>query len=142
MIPIREYHTICQGFVDTIEGLEELHLVADDNQATKKLGSKTGIHLVAVIPSAERSGQPGRSIDNNVALFFVVQKPKASAKNEEELTLYENTQEIIQAISQLILERQENGCTVFFRLEPASIHIDPQYNIFGGFSGWSMNFVF
>lgn len=142
MIPIRDFHTICQELIDSIEGLDHFHLVADDNQATKKLGSQSGIHMVAVIPSAEGTGQPGRTIDNNVALFFVVQKPKASAKDEEELTLYEDTQIIMEGLKQELIQRQEDGCTVFFRLEPSSIQIDPVYNTFGGWSGWSMSLVF
>lgn len=144
MIPIREFDTIIQQMLSTesLAQVDHYHLVADDAQAQKKIGSKPGTHLVAVIPSADKSGSPGRTVDDHTTLLFVVRKPKASIGDDGELTIYAETQDLILKISQYILSQQEDGCSAFFRLDVSSISIDPAYNVFGGHNGWSMSFVF
>lgn len=142
MIPIRSFHTICQQLVADIAGLDHFHLVAEDNQAVKKLKDDDGIILVAVIPSADGTGTSTANIENHTTFLFVVSKPGNDDTPDEELDLYEKTQQITEQVKKKIIAMQEDGCTDFFRLEPSSITIDPEFNIFGGFLGWSLSLVF
>lgn len=142
MIPIREFNTICEQLVTSIDGLDKHILVAEDNHAVNKLTGAKGIILVATHPSAERSGKPVASVDNNAVMFFVITKYTPSKKFPQELDAYEATQQIIEAVKAYIIGQQEDGCSVFYRLQTDSIHIDPEFNIFGGFLGWSMSIVF
>ena len=143
MIGIKEYNSICQGWVDVIEGLDGHHLVAQDNHAVNSLKDERGVRLVAVIPSATASGSDPSSIsDNHSILLFVINKGWTDQTRTEELDQYEKTQQIILAIRENILESFEEGCGPFWRLDSDNISIDPEFNIFGGWNGWSMSLLF
>jgi len=142
MIPIRDFNTICTELVAQIDELDHHHLVAQDNQAVKKLKDEKGIILVAVIPSADGYGTATANGDNHTSFFFVVTKPGNDNTPADELAAYEQTQLIVEQVKTKILERQEDGCSVFFRLVPSSFSIDPEFNIFGGFLGWSLSLTF
>ncbi|MEO9474138.1 MAG: hypothetical protein ABJG41_01345 [Cyclobacteriaceae bacterium] len=142
MIPVRDFNNLCTDLVTTITDLKEHILVAEDNHAVNRLTGKKDIILVAVIPSSDRAGRPSSSVDENTTFFFVVKKFTPSKNEAQELDQYEATQIVIEQVKDYILGKMEDGCHFLHRLEPSSIHIDPAYNIFGGFSGWSMSLTF
>lgn len=138
MIAIRRFSEYLQELVDGIDGLEKFHLVAEDNHAVNRLKDGTGVHLVAVIPNAQRAGVQGTGEDMNSTIFFVLEKRSRDADDAKELDQYEKTQDIILQIREKIEDDAEEGCWPFWRLETASIAIEPEYNVFGGWNGWSM----
>ncbi len=142
MIKIREFDKVLQDWVEAIDDLGGYHLVVEDGHATRKLGDKKGIRLLAVVPSAQSGGRPGMVVNNNTTMIWVIGKGWTSQTDEAELEQYERTQDIILQLREDMLERQADGCGVFARLEPASITIDPDYNCFGGWNGWVMQVVF
>ncbi|MFY0628578.1 MAG: hypothetical protein JXR07_19935 [Reichenbachiella sp.] len=142
MIKIKRYDAICADIVATIEGLEGYVRVVYENQATKKLGDRVGVQLVAVVPSASRTGANGRGVDNNVAYFFIMKKPSSDANNTNELNDQEQTQDITLAIRDYVEEKQESGCADFSRMDTSTVNIDPEFNAFGGWNGWSLTFIF
>ena len=143
MLSIPEFKELCQTLVDNITELSDHVIVAEDNQATKKLADKQKITLVGVIPTSDSDGRPGIRSEKQTALFFVVKKHDTSAPEATELADFSTTQQAVIALRDYILTQQEdNGCSIFFRLVVTSITITPEYNIFGGFLGWSINFVF
>jgi len=143
MLSIPELEALCQTLVDSIPQLSGHVIVAEDNQATRKLADKQKIILVGVIPSSDTDGRPGIRSEKQTALFFVVKKHDTSAPESRELADFADTQQAALAIREYILSEQEdNGCSIFFRLVTTSITITPEYNIFGGFLGWSITFVF
>ncbi|GHB44391.1 hypothetical protein [Mongoliitalea lutea] len=142
MIEIKRFASFLDELKTDVQGLEDYHLVAVDTHAVNRLKSKTGVQLVAVIPNAQRSGRVGASEDMNSSIFFVIEKANPSAARTAEIDQYDKTQQIIIEIRSIIEEAAEEGCWPFWRLEPGSITIDPEYNIFGGWNGWSMQFTF
>ena len=142
MISITDFNDFCTELVNANLGLKGFHRVVDDKHAVNKLKDKTGIQMVAVVPSAERSGTPTANVDNNTALMFIISKEPPSQNDAKELASYQATQDVAAAIRDYVLTNQEDGCSIFFRLQPSSIHIDTEYNIFGGWNGWSLQFIF
>ncbi|WP_162343227.1 hypothetical protein [Cyclobacterium salsum] len=139
MIGIKDFNALCAEWVATIPALEGHHLVAQDNHAINSLKDERGIQLVAVIPSANASGRdPSSLVDDHSTYLFVIDKGWTDQQKGEQLDQYEKTQEIILAIREEILESFEEGCGPFWRLQAESINIDPEFNIFGGWNGWSM----
>ncbi|MEX2566634.1 MAG: hypothetical protein WD431_11875 [Cyclobacteriaceae bacterium] len=139
MIGIKDFNALCAEWVSTLPALEGHHLVAQDNHAIHSLKDERGIHLVAVIPSANASGRdPSSLVDDHTTYLFVISKGWTGQQKDEELDQYEQTQEIILSIRNEILESFEEGCGHFWRLQADSISIDPEFNIFGGWNGWSM----
>lgn len=142
MISITDYNTICQQLADSIEALTSFVLVAEDQHATNKLKDRRGVQLVAAMPSAHRDGKPGRPADNHAALFFILAKRLPDPKEDQELQQYEHTQQIALAIREHIENQQATGCSIFFRLNIDSIIIEPVFNTFGGWNGWSLQIIF
>lgn len=142
MIRIRDFNALCQRWVESIDTLDGYSLVVEDGHATRKLGDKNGIQLLVVVPSAQSGGRPGQVVESQTVMLWVIDKNWTGQSDEEELQQYEKTQDIILRIREEIIESQGDGCSPFWRLEPSSITIDPDYNCFGGWNGWVMQFVF
>lgn len=142
MIPIRQFSNWMQSVKDEIPEIKEYFLVAQDNHAMDRLKDKPGIYLLAVIPNAQGRGTVGTTSFNNSTYLFVLEKRTTDATPSKELDQYERTQSIILRIRELLETYAEDGCNPFTRLESGSIQIDPEYNVFAGWNGWSMQFTF
>lgn len=142
MIGIREFDNICKGWVHSIDGLEGHVLVAQDNHAVNALKDRVGVQLVAVIPSSNRDGRQNRGVDDNTTYLFIISKGWTGQTRDEELDQYETTQNIIISIREAIEEGNASGCGPFWRLQTSSFSVDPEFNIFGGWNGWSMLLTF
>lgn len=142
MIQIRTYSNYLAGLVAAIDGLDGFHLVAEDSHAVDRLRDKRGVHLLAVIPNAQTGGKLEGYRDNNSGYLFVLEKRLADATAAKELDQYEKTQNILLAIRDRIIEAAEDNCEPFWRLQVSSIQIDPEYNVFAGWNGYSMLFTF
>lgn len=142
MIKIRDFDAICRGWVNDIEALDGYVLVVEDGHATRKLRDRRGIWLVAVVPNSQSTGTPGMISETNSVMLWVVNKGWADKTDDEELNQYEKTQDIILDIREAVIANQEEGCGPFWQLQPSTITIDPDFNAFGGWNGWVMQFVF
>jgi hypothetical protein len=142
MIPIRDYSDYMQTVADAIPAISDFFLVVQDNHAMDRLKDKPGIYLLAVVPNAQGRGDVGSISFNNSAYLFVLEKRRTDATAAKELDQYERTQDIIMQIRERIESDAENGCNPFTRLQAGSIQIDPEYNAFAGWNGWSMQFTF
>jgi hypothetical protein len=142
MIKVKEYKATIDAYKTAIPGINHIVYVTQENQAINRVKDRRGVTLVVVLPSTDTSGKLGRQVDDTSCLFFIVEKCPPSLTEAQEFDLYERTQDITNALRHAIVDSAESGCSIFYRLSPDSIHIDPEYNIFGGFAGWSMVLVF
>lgn len=143
MLLVSQFNQICLDIMSSVSSeIKEHILCATDDQAVNKLKDKYGPVLVAVYPSLDVSGRPGMSADDESTIFFIVEKFDTSQSEEKEQLAFERTQKIILAIKDYIIDQQASGCNTFFRLKPESMAIVPEYNVFGGFIGWSLTFSF
>lgn len=142
MIGIREYAIYMQQVVDEIPALKEMIMVAEDNHAINRLKDKPGMILAAVIPNSQGTGDVGMSSHRQTGYLFVIEKRSNDATQQKEIDQYGRTQDAMLAVRSKIEEDAENGCSPFTRLEISSIGIEPEFNIFGGWNGWSMLFTF
>lgn len=137
-----EFDNQLQQLLTDIPSIKGYVRAVDDNQATKKLTDRRGIQLVAVLPSYSASGDAGRKTDSWNTLFWVIEKADPSQTEAKELEQYRRCEEAIHALKDAMIESQEEGCSLFWRLEIASIIIEPEYNAFGGWNGYFMTFTF
>ncbi|WP_288370324.1 hypothetical protein [uncultured Algoriphagus sp.] len=139
---VTTFNTKIQELIAEIPAIKGYARVVDDNQATKKLASRQGIQLVTVLPSYSAEGIAGRKADSWTTLFWVIEKGDPSQSEARELDQYRRCEEAIHQLKDLIIESEENGCSLFWRLEIASIVIEPEYNAFGGWNGYFMTLTF
>jgi hypothetical protein len=142
MIKIRDFDSYFKQLVATLPAIEAHHLVAVDSHAVNRLKDKRGMHLILVIPNAQTTGDVGRPKDINTGMLFILEKAKIPSKYEDELDQYERTQNALLAIREAIFSSAEDHCYPFQYLQVPSVGIDPEYNVFGGWNGWSMVFTF
>jgi len=145
MIPVRDYDTYCRSLVTRIPDIDDYALVVSEDHLVKKLKDKTGIILAAVIPSADPSSpDPDNLKEYNICYIFVVDKPDhTNVTDNSELTSYENLQNAITDVKERMLADKVDTsmeCTLMHRLDEDSLHTDPEYNIFGGYNGYSLSF--
>jgi hypothetical protein len=125
--------------------LNHIILVTTESELTKKMQSVKSEQfpiLVVVIPSYDATG--GRDNIGMMAqmIMFVLKKDRAQGATEtNQMADMEETLAITNAITGILL----NGFTdytdyIFYEgIQPASIHIDPEYNYLGC-NGWSLGF--
>ncbi|MEQ8548738.1 MAG: hypothetical protein RIC03_12550 [Cyclobacteriaceae bacterium] len=142
MISVVDFKSELDQLKAEIPEINHLILVTSDTHAVNKLNGKKGICFVAVIPSFDGSGRLGRVVDDASTYFFIVEKEPGGITEEKELELMRRTQQVIEQIKNKLIGKAEDGCSLFYRLTPEAIHIDPEYKTFGGYSGWSMSLVF
>ncbi len=141
MIRVKKFDELCQNIVLDIN-IKGYVICSTDEQGTKKLKDKAGILMVAVYPIYSFSGEEDIYVDNHELLFYMVQKQNEGVSNEKEMTQYEDTQNAIIKLKEYLFAENETGnnfCKLFPNLKINSVNIIPEYNIFGGFLGWSLS---
>lgn len=142
MIRVHKLKEICETIVERV-GLDGYIMASSEEQSTKKLSDAPGLRLVAVYPAHYFDGSADTYTDKHEALFFIVTRQDEGASEEKEVQQYADTQDAIIRLKQYIFgEDQSTGyCQPFPHLEVESVTIDPEYNMFGGYIGWSIKFI-
>jgi len=138
MISISKFTQLCNDIKTAVPEIKEVVIAVHEGQATAKLGSKPGIILLGVIPSADRAGQRGQAIDVNSMLFFFLQKAVSGDINE--LEQFGTLQQIALKARAYIEDKCDDGEPLFNNYNPTGTTIDPEN--FAGFNGWSMSVEF
>ncbi len=140
MIRVKKFDEICNDIVQDIS-IKGYVLCSSEEQGMKKLKDKPGIQLVAVYPIYSFSGEEDSYKDNHQLLFYMVTRQVEGASNEKEISQYEESQEAIIKLKEYLFGERiagNNFCKMFPELNINSVNIIPEYNIFGGYLGWSL----
>lgn len=129
------------GLTD-LKSIDSSCFVVSEKHLQKKMKDYDGVILASAYPSAE--SLPG-DLDNCgkdiIGLIYVIQKVSPGNEDEkEELATYEKLQQALLDVEKKFKEDCAAGDKVMSFLEPDSIQIDPSYQDFGGYNGWSMTF--
>ena len=141
MIPVTTYNDYGKEFLK-IDGIDSFTLVVSERHLTKKLDKCDGDVIAFVYPSAD--SMPG-NVDNDgkevMGLVFVLRKVSPGNEDDtEELASYSSLQEKLLASEKKMKDDFSKNHKVMQHLIEDSIHIDPEYQVFGGYNGWSMSF--
>lgn len=138
MIRVNKFNHICQEIVQAIN-IDGYKITSTEEQTTKKLQDSPGIQLIAVYPSYTFEGDVDTYRVQHELLFFIVLRPAEGADYNTELDEYRQTQDAMIRLKEYLFgEDTDNFCKLFPHIDVHSVLIDPEYNIFGGYNGWSM----
>lgn len=140
MIRVKKFDDLCKTIVSNLE-IDGYVICSTDEQGTKKLKDKPGINLVAVYPNYSFSGEADAYRDLHELLFYMVTRQKEGSSNETEISQYESTQDSIIKLKEFLFAEnnyENNLCQMFPNIHISSVNIIPEYNIFGGYLGWSL----
>ncbi len=143
MVSILEYKSYCEALKSLISADKLLMVVLEEHLA-KKLANQTGTILSCVYPSAQdESPDEDTPKDRNVVIISVLEKLSALDNSEEsEINLYDRTGIAIDKLKNKLKDDKKNSLGIMKYLDCASIEIEPDYNIAGGWSGYSLAFSF
>ncbi len=146
MVPIRTFDTYCKHLQTVIPAITSYIFAATEDHLVKKIKDKAGVIMAVVIPSANpASGSDDALKESNTTFIFVVKKLNAENRNDAtELNHFEETQNAITAIkNRLIADKADYANYPYlYQLNEKAIHTDPEFNIFGGYDGWSISLEF
>lgn len=140
MITVLEFNKICKDIVESI-GIKGYVLCSTEEQGMKKLKDKSGIQLVAVYPNYSFSGQEDSYKDLHEILFYMVTRQVEGTSDDKELGQYADTQAAIMELKQYLFGEGDHDtgyCRLFPEGDISTVNIIPEYNVFGGYLGWSM----
>ncbi len=140
MITVKNYNEICQQIIAAIE-IPGYVICSTEDQGLKKLKDKAGIRMVAVYPNYSFEGGQDSYKARHELLFFMVLKQNEGSTDQIELDQYSDTQDaMIRLKEYLFNESTESStyCHLFPNLDIKTVNIIPEYNVFGGYLGWSM----
>lgn len=141
MITVTDLKKLCTEIVPIIE-IEGYVMASTYEQGAKKLKDKPGLILVGVYPAYNFGGDADSIQDQNEMLLFIVTRQKEGGTDEEEIEQYSATLEaMIRLKKYLTSNRPDAYCLLFPNIDLSSIQIDPEYNIFGGYLGYSIKFI-
>lgn len=139
MLLISQLKNLCTEIIEAIPAIDGgFVVVIDEDNAMNKLANKPKTILVASAPSAQSMGQISSSRNNSIVIFWILTKKNT----KDEIEQLEALQPIALQLQTYIHARAEEGCNLFNFLELDSLDIDPVYNQFGGYNGWSLVAVF
>lgn len=141
MITVKEFKDLCTEIVPVIE-IEGYVLASTYEQGSNKLKDKAGLRLVGVYPAYNMEGDSDSVLEKNEMLMFIVVRQKEGGTDEEEIEQYSATLDAMLRLKKyLTSNRTGTYCMIFPNIDVSSIQIDPEYNIFGGYLGYSIKFI-
>lgn len=141
MITVTQFDQSIQQILDHI-GVTEYVRAANDDHVTRRLSDKAGPVFVGSLPTFAQKGNPETPSKQHSALLWILSKPGSDDTEQDERDQYEELQRLIVQAKDFIMEKQEDGCSIWWDLEVGSIVIEPEYNIWGGWNGWHMTLLF
>ena len=119
--------------------------VVDGENATSQLSKATGDQVLVALPEARDYGQNTDTFTESVSTaFFVLAKingPSRTVKLADEtyLRLLEVSQAILDKLDEDLTGGQTGmPCPLLAGLSLTDVNIIPEYSVFGGWSGWSL----
>ena len=114
--------------------------VVDQGDATSRLSNATGEQVVIALPECTQRGGTDSYVDNIALAFFVLAKITGPARTQE---LADATFARLLDIANAIVERfcddmSAGHCPLLNGLSLGSLNVMPEYSLFGGWSGWSV----
>ncbi len=143
MIPILIYKDYCEELKVLINA-DKLKMVVLEEHLSKKLKNENGRILSCVYPSAsDESSDEDSPADRNTVIISVLENLSELKISEDlEINLFSRTGKAIDTLKNKIREDKRNSKGIMKQLDVASIEIEPEYNVAGGWKGYSMAFSF
>ena len=141
MINVNQFNQLCADIVPAI-GIKGYVMASTYEQGTKKLKDKAGLILVGVYPAYHFEGNVDASSTVNEMLLYIVTRQIEGGSDDQEIKQYADTLEAMIKLKDYLFGKKENSyCQRFPHIDSESLQIDPEYNIFGGYIGYSIKFT-
>lgn len=141
MINVNQFNQLCADIVPAI-GIKGYVMASTYEQGTKKLKDKAGLILVGVYPAYHFEGNVDASCTVNEMLLYIVTRQIEGGSDDQEIKQYADTLEAMIKLKDYLFGKKENSyCQRFPHIDAESLQIDPEYNIFGGYIGYSIKFT-
>lgn len=113
----------------------------EENQLVTLLKDKQGIILCGNIPGSRLIATNPVSSEGDCVLFILEKSPKDRQGTEEEFKRYAIMQQLMSKLCEILMGQDafqmlcQSGT-----MKVSTLEVGPEYNIYGGFNGWSVAF--
>lgn len=142
MIALKRWKEIGKFFEEKAGLNSFIYGAADEDIIAKveKLRQNEYPALIGILPSIMGTGTNFDSMGHESTLFYYVMVPQTNMSDEEMDEAWEITLAKVRAIEEQIkLFSNNNYYREFYLVKPDTIHIDPEFNMWG-LMGWSIGF--
>lgn len=135
---IQEYEDLCKK-LKQISGADGYVRCAHDGHAVSRLYDLSGLQLACVMPQIGFDGATDTYTRRATFIIYALLKNDDGQSMDDELTQYIRTEDAIHKIFIYLTEGENNqGCPPFPLINIKGITIDPEFNEFGGWNGYSI----
>ena len=118
--------------------------IVDQGDATSRLSKASGDQVLIALPECNQSGSTDQWREQISFAFFIIARVNNQMRNPE---VEDESYSRLLDIADILLERlcddmEDRPCGFLGGLELSDINIIPEYSIFGGWSGYSIEIVF
>lgn len=142
MMNLKLYKDYCEHLKEACKA-DYLVMAVHEEHLKKKLRGQTGYLLIGVYPSYNISGFEDNVRDMNTCLLYIL-KAISKVENDEntEIREYAELQIKIDLVKKQLIYDADNGLWDIRGLDRESIEIEPEFNITGGYYGYSLIFTY
>lgn len=119
--------------------------VVDQENATAALSKAAGDQLLIAVPEATEHGSDSDCFSSTLsAAFFALARVNGPSRTQESAeAAYGRLLELVRSLlSKIEEDLTSGGCRLISGLSLTEVQVIPQYSIFGGWSGWSVELTF
>jgi hypothetical protein len=141
MIAVTDIQQLATDIQDYVGGIDHTVIAADERHLIKRLHDKKGKVLAVSLPASDSSALDVNNYsDRNNIFLFILEKAHPDMKELDEMAQYQGLQIIAKGIKEFIIDKKEAGSEFFAFANESRIRTEPEYNVFGGYNGYSIGF--
>lgn len=140
MINLTAYKEYWERLAKRVPLITGVMPVTVDEEMGKRLNGmgKGSITLFYLPPTASGNGNTDSFNEANVCVIFIMKK--YDPQRESAFDVLEQTQPVIEAIKQAMIDDLAAGCPVM-RFEVSTLNTIPETEFYRSFAGWSLGFT-
>lgn len=142
MITLTEYKSVMEEIKELNPDITSLIFSPTESHAIKKLSGKAGVVMVCTYPMAlsKPSVNEDNYGDSNQCFIFILEKQNPDKTPDEEITAFDSLLSTAKNIKTYMAMLKAEVDNIFGGLVMTNIKTEPEYQIFGGFNGYSIGF--
>lgn len=122
--------------------MDPIYVVLEEH-LKKALNGKPGLIMAVVYPSHHVTGVADNTWDENICIVYLLEyTSKPNSTQESEFQSYAAMQGIADEIKDKLIADADSNHRLLLHLNRESIEIEPEWNVAGGYNGYSVGFSF
>ena len=118
-------------------------MIATEDHIIRRLKDTTGTVIAMTYPSSDDISKGINNVgDIDTIFIWAIEKINPSdVDDNSEIAHFAKMKEMMSDIKKYLRNKKLQGCNILQYLNEKSFHVDPEYQVFGGWNGYSLSFT-